>query len=69
MRTGLTRLATIRRVKYRITYEKIIHSGELFEKTESVTRIVAHNLVEATEWALANANKNERVKSVQGPPA
>ena len=65
MRTGTTRPVTNRRVKYRITYEKIIHSGELLEKTDSVTRIVAHNLVEATEWALANTNKNERVKRIE----
>jgi len=56
-------------MKYRITYEKRKQSGELFEKVTSDVRIVARNLVEATEWALANASPNERVLAVEGPPA
>ena len=56
-------------MEYRITYEKREQTGDLFEKTTSNVRIVAHNLVEATEWALANANPNERVLAVEGPPA
>jgi hypothetical protein len=52
-------------MEYRITYEKRKQTGELFEKVSSSCRIVAHNLVEATDWALANANPNERVKSVE----
>ena len=52
-------------MEYRITYEKREQTGELFEKVTSNVRIVAHNLVEATTWALQNANGNERVKSVE----
>jgi len=63
MRTGLTRLATIRRVKYLITYEKRGRHG-LFPAT-SATTIEAKDMIDATMKALINANKNERVKSVQ----
>jgi len=62
MRIGLTRLATIRRVKYLITYEKRGRQG-LFPAT-SATTIEAKDMVDATMKALINANKNERVKSV-----
>ena len=63
MRTGLTRLATIKRVKYLITYEKRGRHG-LFPAT-SATTIEAKDMVDATMRALANANDNERVKSVK----
>ena len=63
MRTGLTRLATIKRVKYLITYEKRGRHG-LFPAT-SATTIEAKDMVDATMKALTNANDNERVKSVK----
>ena len=63
MRTGLTRLATIRRMKYLITYEKRGRHG-LFPAT-SATTIEAKDMVDATMKALISANSNERVKSVK----
>ena len=70
MRTGLTRLATTRRVKYRITYEKISPLGPLGGDGEtSAVVIEARDMIDATMKALINADKNERVKAVEGPPA
>ena len=67
MKTGLTRLATIRRMKYRIIYEKIDPLGPLGGDGEtSHTTIEAGNMIEATMQALEHVNKNERVKSVEG---
>ena len=63
MRTGPTHLATIKRVKYLITYEKRGRHG-LFPAT-SATTIEAKNMVDATMKALVGANDNERVKSVK----
>ena len=63
MRTGLTRLATTRRMKYLITYEKRGRHG-LFPAT-SATTIEAKDMIDATVKALKNANDNERVKSVK----
>ena len=70
MRTGTTRPVTNRRVKYRITYEKIDPLGPLGGdgQTSRVT-IEARDMIDATMKALINANKNERVKIVEGPPA
>ena len=62
MRTGLTRLATIRRMKYLITYEKRGAQG-LFPVT-SKTVIEADDIVRASIKAIGNANTNERVKSI-----
>tara|TARA_Y100000310_G_scaffold256163_1_gene263884 strand:+ start:170 stop:340 length:171 start_codon:yes stop_codon:yes gene_type:complete len=56
-------------MEYRITYEKRMQSGELFEEVTTTVNIVAHNLVEATTWALSNAPENERVKAIDGVPA
>ena len=61
MRTGLTRLATTRRMKYLITYEKRGRQG-LFPAT-SATTSEAKDMIDATMKALINANSNERVKS------
>ena len=63
MRTGLTPHATIRRMKYLITYEKRGRYG-LFPAT-SATTIEAKDMVDATMKALKTANSNERVKSVK----
>ena len=68
MKTGLTHLATIRRVRYRITYEKINPLGPLGGDGEtSHITLEARNLVEATMQALDVADVNERVKAVEGP--
>ena len=70
MRTGTTRPVTNRRVKYRITYEKINLLGPLGgEGLTSAVVIDARNMIDATMKALINANENERVKAVEGPPA
>jgi hypothetical protein len=54
-------------MKYLITYEKRGRHG-LFPATSTVT-IEAKDMPDATMKALTNANKNERVKSVEGRPA
>jgi hypothetical protein len=64
MRTGLTRLATTRRVKYRITYEKINEPVGLFP-TVSTTIVEAKDVIQATVKALGDANDNERVKAIE----
>jgi len=65
MRTGTTRPVTNRRVKYRITYEKINLLGPLGgDGQTSHTVIEARDMIDATMKALINTNKNERVKSV-----
>ena len=70
MRTGTTRPVTIRRVKYHVTYEKINPLGPLGgDGQTSRTVIEAKDMIDATMKALINANKNERVKTVEGPPA
>ena len=70
MRTGTTRPVTNRRVKYRVTYEKINPLGPLGGAGQiSYTFIKAKDMIDATMIALINANKNERVKAVEGPPA
>ena len=57
-------------MKYLITYEKIDPLGPLGgDGQTSRTTIEARNMVDATMKALTNANKNERVKAVAGPPA
>jgi hypothetical protein len=56
-------------MKYRITYEKIDPLGPLGgDGQTSRTTIEARNMIDATMKALTNANKNERVKAVEGPP-
>ena len=56
-------------MEYRITYEKIDPLGPLGGDGEtSRTTIEARNMIDATMKALTNANKNERVKAVEGPP-
>ena len=70
MRTGTTRPVTNRRVKYHVTYEKINPLGPLGgDGQTSRTTIEARDMIDATMKALINANKNERVKVIEGPPA
>ena len=57
-------------MKYLITYEKIDPLGPLGgDGQTSRTTIEARDMIDATMKALINANKNERVKAVEGPPA
>jgi len=57
-------------VKYHVTYEKINPLGPLGgDGQTSHTTIEARDMIDATMKALINANKNERVKAVEGPPA
>ena len=57
-------------MKYRVTYEKINLLGPLGgHGLTSAVVIEARDMIDATMKALINANKNERVKAVEGPPA
>ena len=70
MKTGTTPHATNRRMKYHVTYEKINPLGPLGgDGQTSHTTIEARDMIDATMKALINANKNERVTAVEGPPA